>query len=222
MTSPYNWFERLKNKIFGLELERISRNSRQNHDVTVYSQGKGIFYSLIFSLTLWWIPVAGPAIAGYLGGRKSGSVGKALVSSFVSTAVIVLIIFSLSPFKGGFLGSTGTYFSTGVLQFSQSNLIAYSGILNDLYTSYGIIKTMALIMPGSVLLLNIFSFTGGFYSNFKMQEENLSHSFMQKDVEGRLNSVRKAPSVRIEPRTIKEYTDGTDDDSEYGGSWSYL
>jgi hypothetical protein len=222
MTVPRSRFERFKNRLFGLELERISRTGKKSHDVTVYSQSKGILYSVIFSLLLWWIPVAGPSIAGYLGGRKSGTVGKALVSGFVSTAIIVLVTFALSPFKGGVLGASGTYFSTGMLQFSQSNLIAFSGILNDLYTSYGIIKTFAIIMPGSLLLLNIFSFTGGYYSNFKMQEENLSHSFMQRDVEGRMNSIRKVPSVKLERRTIKEFTDGTDDDSEYGGSWSYL
>ncbi|MFG1449274.1 MAG: hypothetical protein AAE983_01360 [Thermoplasmataceae archaeon] len=222
MTPPYSLFERFKNRIFGLELERISRQNKKSYDVSVYSQGKGIFYSLIFSMMLWWIPVAGPAIAGYLGGRKSGTMGKALVSSFVSTAVIIMITLALSPFKTGVLGSTGTYFSTGFLQFSQSNLIAYTGVLNDLYTTYGIIKTLAIIMPGSILLLNIFSFTGGFYSNMKMQEENLSHSFMQKDVENRLSSIRKVPSVKLESRTIKEFNDGSDDDSEYGGSWSYL
>ena len=73
MTPPYSLFERFKNRIFGLELERISRQNKKSYDVSVYSQGKGIFYSLIFSIMLWWIPIAGPAIAGYLGGRKSGT-----------------------------------------------------------------------------------------------------------------------------------------------------
>jgi hypothetical protein len=84
------------------------------------------------------------------------------------------------------------------------------------------VACITFFAPGSILLLNIFSFTGGFYSNLKMQEDNLSHSFMQKDVENRLSSVKKIPSVKLESRTIKEFNDGSDDDSEYGGSWSYL
>jgi hypothetical protein len=79
-----------------------------------------------------------------------------------------------------------------------------------------------LILPGSLVLLNIFSYTGGFMSNLKTQEENLSYSYMSRDIDDRIRAVRSAPRVQVGRRVIKEFTDGTNDDEEGVGGWSYL
>ncbi|MEM0158261.1 MAG: hypothetical protein QW812_01960 [Thermoplasmataceae archaeon] len=204
-----------------MQLNRLSRNANRS-DLTVYSQTKGMIYTIIFALLLWWIPIAGPSIAGYLGGRKSGNIHSALTSSLVATSVIIIITLMIAPFKSGAIGTASQYFSTGVLQFSQSSLIAYSGILTDLYTAYGIVKTISIIIPGSILLLNIFSFAGGYVSDFKTQEENLSYSFMNKDVEERIRSVRSVPQVKTYSKSLKQVTPGGEDDDDSTGTWSYL
>ncbi len=191
-------------------------------EILTYSQPKGIYYSILFSLLLWWIPIAGPAIAGYIGGRKSGSTSKAITSSLIATSVIMMITFLMAPFTSGALAGMNDYFSNGVLTVSQSQLFAYSGLLNDLYTGYGVYKTFSLILPGSLILLNIFSYTGGFMSTLKTQEDNLSYSYMSRDIDDRIRAVRSAPKVQVGRRVIKEFTDGSNDDEEGIGGWSYL
>lgn len=197
-------------------------SKRDKRDILIYSQSKGLFYTILFSLMLWWIPIAGPAIAGYIGGRKSGDTAKALTSSLVATSLLVMITLLLAPFQSGFLGGASTYFGKGVLTLSHSSLIAYSGLLTDLYTGYGLVKTFSLIIPGSLVLLNVFSFTGGFISKFKSQEDNLSLSFVRKDVEDRSRTVKAVPRIPGYGKTIKSISDGTEEDDDGVGGWSYL
>lgn len=206
-------------KIRSIQKEYQKRNQK---DILTYSQPKGIYYSVFFSILLWWIPIAGPAIAGYIGGRKSGTTSKALTSSLIATSVIMIITFMMAPFTSGSLAGANTYFSNGVLTLSQSKLFAYSGLLSDLYTGYGIYKTFAIILPGSLVLLNIFSYTGGFMSTLRSQEDNLSFGYMNKNIDDRLRAVRSAPKVQMSRRVIKEFTDGSNDDEDGVGGWSYL
>lgn len=197
-------------------------SKREKKDILIYSQSKGLFYTLLFSLMLWWIPIAGPAIAGYIGGRKSGDTSKALTASLVTTSVLVMITLLLAPFQSGFLGGASTYFGKGVLTLSQSSLIAYSGLLTDLYTGYGLVKTFTLIVPGSLIILNAFSYTGGFVSKFRAQEDNLSLSFVRKDVEDRSRNLRTVPRIPGYGKVIKTISDGSEDDDDGVGGWSYL
>ena len=197
-------------------------DKKDRKEILLYSQPKGIFYTILFSVMLWWIPIAGPSIAGYIGGRKSGDTVRAMTSSLVSTSVLVLITLSLAPFQTGILGGASTYFGSGVLTLSKSSLVAYSGLLTDLYTGYGLIKTLTLILPGSLILLNVFSYTGGFVSKFKQQEENLSYSYVQKDVEDRTRSVKIVPRVPGYGKILKQVSDGSEEEEDGVGGWSYL
>lgn len=220
MTMKRSRLRSTKQRLRTWQIERgFKKNKRKS--ALVYSQSKGLLYSIVFSLLLWWIPIAGPAIAGYLSGRKSGSVGSALTSSLVATAIITFLTLSLLPFKSGVLAFFGGYLSTGIQSFSQSKLISFSNITTDLYTAYGIIRTFTIIIPSSLVTLNIFSYIGGFHSTLKAQEENFSHSYMTKSVEDKLVSFRNKPKVKLEKRVIREFNDGGNDEESVGG-WSYL
>ena len=59
-------------------------------------------------------------------------------------------------------------------------------------------------------------------STLKTQEDNLSYSYMSRDIDERLRSVRSTPKVQMSRRVIKEFTDGTNDDEDGVGGWSYL
>jgi hypothetical protein len=43
----------------------------------------GTLWMIGLAILLFWIPVVGPLIAGFVGGRKSGGVGPALISSII-------------------------------------------------------------------------------------------------------------------------------------------
>lgn len=61
------------------------------------------------SVVLFWLPILGPAIAGFVGGRKAGSVGKAVVAAFApavalgALVAVILIAFEL-PLVGTVAG----------------------------------------------------------------------------------------------------------------------
>lgn len=44
------------------------------------------------SLLLFWLPTFGPLIAGLVGGRKAGSVGRALVAVFVPAVLLAVLV----------------------------------------------------------------------------------------------------------------------------------
>src|SRR5207249_9995249 len=45
---------------------------------------------LILSFLLWWIPPAGPMIAGYVGGRRAGSPIKAVIAALMPVFAIYI------------------------------------------------------------------------------------------------------------------------------------
>ncbi len=204
------------------QLDKGFKKSRKKNPL-IYSQRAGIFYSLVFSMLLWWIPVAGPAIAGYFSGRKAGTTTRAITANLISTAVIVLLTFSLMPFTSGPLGYFGGYLSSGILTLSHSQLVSASNVLTDMYTAYGIIRTFAIILPSSLITMLIFGYVGGFHSTLKSQEENYSMSYMARDVNDKvISQYRNRPSVQVVRSAIKEYNSGGDDSEDHYGGWSYL
>lgn len=44
------------------------------------------------SILLGWIPVIGPAIAGYVGGRKAGSPSRGLIAGIIPAVVLGVIV----------------------------------------------------------------------------------------------------------------------------------
>ncbi|BAB60326.1 TVG1213972 [Thermoplasma volcanium GSS1] len=135
-----------------------------------YSQEAGVLYTLLFSVLLWWMPVIGPALAGYLGGRKSGSIRAGLISSLTVSGLFVIVSISLLPYKDSILGKVGQYISYGVLPISGSNLVSVSNLATYLYSSVGFAYTFFLLVPSSLMIVVIFSILGGFVSNLRRSE----------------------------------------------------
>ncbi len=62
------------------------------------SVGSALFYMLLLSLLLIWLPGIGPFVAGFVGGRKAGTFGNALLAFLVPAALFTLAIFLLPGF----------------------------------------------------------------------------------------------------------------------------
>jgi hypothetical protein len=65
------------------------------------------------SILLFWLPVAGPLIAGFVGGRKAGSLGNAVLAVFLPGFIIGAAAFLLAsaltgvPLFGALAGAGG-------------------------------------------------------------------------------------------------------------------
>jgi len=195
--------------------------SSSHEEEKIYSQSAGIAYGIFFGILLWWIPIAGPSIAGYLSGRKSGKPSAALISSLVSSAVIMFLALLFAPWTSGPLAAAGAYFSTGVLHLSSSGFIV-NGFLGGVYSSYAFVKSFALILPGSLVLLNVFSLVGGAQSELKVSEKAMSVIYAKRRMN---NNFRRVPRVRLERKPIKEFNDARvveEDEEETSKGWTYL
>ncbi len=66
------------------------------------SIGAAIFWMCIISLLLCWLQFFGPLIAGFVGGKKAGGVGNALMAVFLPCILVgaaVFIFFTMVTFN---------------------------------------------------------------------------------------------------------------------------
>lgn len=69
---------------------------------------KGSMWMLGLAILLFWLPVLGPIIAGFVGGRKAGGPGAAFVAAIlpaIVAAVLVGLVVVALPEIGGFIAT---------------------------------------------------------------------------------------------------------------------
>jgi hypothetical protein len=66
----------------------------------------------LISILLFWLPVIGPFLAGYIGGKKAGSVENALLAVFLPAIIVGALIFAFSALLLG-LPLIGFLFALG-------------------------------------------------------------------------------------------------------------
>lgn len=61
----------------------------------VYSLWSAMKYTMILSILLWWLPLFGQMIAGYVGGRKAGSPWRGLIAAILPVAALFAVMTTL-------------------------------------------------------------------------------------------------------------------------------
>jgi hypothetical protein len=86
----------------------------------VYGLWGAMKYTMILSLLLWWLPVFGQMIAGYVGGRKAGSPMKAVIAAVLPVVALFIAMTALDHFLvQSFIGS-GSASSSLIAGFATS------------------------------------------------------------------------------------------------------
>jgi len=81
------------------------------------SVGRGLFWMILLSILLFWLPVVGAFLAGLVGGKKSGSLGNALLAAifpaliFGALLTFLATVFTGLPVIGLVAGLGGTIFA---------------------------------------------------------------------------------------------------------------
>jgi len=61
-----------------------------------YDFWSGVKYIVVLSAILWWIPLFGPMLAGYVGGRRTGGPKKGILASIFGLGIIGVVYYLLS------------------------------------------------------------------------------------------------------------------------------
>ncbi len=65
------------------------------------SIGSAIFWMFLLSVLLFWLPIVGPFIAGFVGGRKAGTVGNALLAALLPGFIVAIVLFFFASLLTG-------------------------------------------------------------------------------------------------------------------------
>jgi hypothetical protein len=132
-----------------------------------YSFWSAVRYTFFLSILLWWLPIFGQMIAGYVGGRRAGSPVKAIVAALIPVGVFFAItmameagyipteIYGISLSPGAILGSIGSQipliepFVNFSLMYLNSFLEAIQATTSLRFDSY--IITVAFAYIGGIL-----------------------------------------------------------------------
>ncbi len=65
------------------------------------SVGSAMLWMFVLSLLLFWVPVVGPLIAGFVGGRKAGSLGNSIIAVFLPAILFGVAFFVFATMLTG-------------------------------------------------------------------------------------------------------------------------
>ncbi len=138
-----------------------------------YDFWSGVKYIVVLSALLWWIPLFGPMLAGYVGGRRTGGPKKGILASIVSLGIIGAIYYALTQ---------------GYIYITFERLVEYPEQLMAIATSHSVLgpyfeflrlywtaffnEVLAGVPFGtnSYILTVIFAYIGGIISYEKRKE----------------------------------------------------
>jgi hypothetical protein len=82
--------------------EHDYEGKRFKSNTVVYSFWSASKYTLVLSIVLWWLPLFGQMIAGYVGGRRAGGPWKGVAAAIIPVACLYIV---LTGFDSGFFPS---------------------------------------------------------------------------------------------------------------------
>ena len=152
----------------------------------------GILIATLMALLLWWVPYLGPMAAGFMGGRKAGSMYRGILVGIVSCILVLLITGLLS------VGVAALYtgdFAAPVQEFS-AELYELIGLLSDYLETFIIVtETGFEFDQGTYFLLGAMSFIGGVFADQTRKEVKA------------ISELIKGMNQAEPPRSLKAYRD---------------
>ena len=173
-------------KLFGNEAEQ---------EETFYNTRSAIKLIVILSLALAWIPYVGLMVAGYIGGKRAGSLWRGLFAVAVSSAILIAFTCILNLVL---LQIEGPEYILGSKPTSLSDVFSggFGGLINY-FASFSIIYNHSIIIGEETFaILVAAALIGGIMVT---QERNDTHQIV-------VTSIRT--SAPNEPLSIQAHKDG--------------
>jgi hypothetical protein len=126
----------------------------------------GMWYVFILSCLLWWLPVFGQMIAGYIGGRRAGSPTKGIIVSIIPVFIIMLLFIGMDigvlPFLVA-LAQIPSMVMNGIQSISPHAAEYIGGIFVGLEPLIG-------INANGFLIVIVFGLIGGMMADLNKKE----------------------------------------------------
>ncbi len=137
------------------------------HHAARYGIVRGMTWTVILSALLFWLPVAGPAIAGYVGGRKSGGPLRAVIAVIIPALVMLILLAAISENMDLIPTSMVTGTEVDLDSIAEVPTAAVP-LLSGLEQS---INAWAATPPDVVFIMLAFALVGGSLSSLRRREE---------------------------------------------------
>jgi hypothetical protein len=143
------------------ELKRFHFKSAKS----AYSFWSAVKYTFILTFLLWWLPIFGQMIAGYVGGRRAGSPLRAVAAALFPVVVIFLI---MAGFDSGLLPSeiNGVTIHPRVLLENLGAAVPFFGPYLAFAAQYiesfvGAMQAVTLLKVDNYIVIVAFAYIGG-------------------------------------------------------------
>ncbi len=155
----------LNNGVYSVHNEDVTEE-RRPFERREHNFLSGMWYVFILSILLWWLPLFGQMIAGYLGGRKAGTPIKGVIVAVIPVFIIVLFMVGMDmgmlPFLGTIAGIP-TMIMNGIQGFSPNAAYYISGI----YTS---LRSLVGLNANGFFIIVVFGLIGGMMADMNRKE----------------------------------------------------
>lgn len=172
---PINFYEKFLRKIIIVRLmsQFTLLGWHKYKESKHYSLLTSIVTAFVATIFLWWLPIFGPMISGYVAGRTSGSRYKGLISTAVVAGVIGLSSF-IFTYVIPVPASVTAYLSSTIV-FSIHSVSPYAAwFLSSLGTLFTSFTGYLAFVPPSWAILVVFGFIGGNMSELLVKDQQKS------------------------------------------------
>jgi hypothetical protein len=137
------------------------------HHAARYGIVRGMTWTVILSALLFWLPIVGPAIAGYVGGRKAGGPLRGIIAVIIPAMVMFVILAAATENMD--LVPTGMTSGLGFDPESLAELPAQTiPMVSGLQQT---INSWATTPPDVMFIMLVFALVGGALSALRRREE---------------------------------------------------
>ncbi|MCJ2541000.1 MAG: hypothetical protein LN414_07015, partial [Candidatus Thermoplasmatota archaeon] len=137
------------------------------HHAARYGIVRGMTWTVILSALLFWLPVVGPAIAGYVGGRKAGGPLRGIIAVLIPAMVLFVMLAAASESMD--MVPTGMVSGVSFDPEALADIPAQSiPLVAGLQQSIG---SWAAAPPDVMFIMIVFAIVGGALSSLRRREE---------------------------------------------------
>lgn len=154
----------MRKGVFSLSSKHHDREAHTFKEHAPFSIPQAIGLCFVLSVLLYWLPIFGPMIAGYVCGRRAGTALKGAACGLVAGLILFIIgyILILDIFSAGTILRTCQDTLWNWIQGANPVIASYCLFISQ-WAAFiaAVFRSFLLTEPGNLVLLVVFGYIGG-------------------------------------------------------------